>query len=101
VYATPADEFELARLEPAPGARVSIERRAGLEILLCERGPVRVACEGAALELERGGSCLVPADAGPYRVEGAGRLFRAGLPAARSAASSAPEGETKRRRCAS
>jgi mannose-6-phosphate isomerase len=81
VYEVPCDAFELALLEP-PRARPLLVTPAGVEILLCREGAVRVAAtrDGVGVELARGQSCLVPAAAGPYRVEGAGVLFRASLP---------------------
>jgi mannose-6-phosphate isomerase len=85
VYRTAAAEFELSRLEPTPAAPVEVAARQGIEILLCERGPLRVTVSRQGLELARGESCVVPAAAGPYRVEGSGRGFRAALPEGRTA----------------
>jgi mannose-6-phosphate isomerase len=101
VYRTEAAEFELSRLEPSAGAAVAIAARRGIEILLCERGPVRVAADGASLALGRGESCLVPAAAGPYRVEGSGRVFRAAIPSGLAAEPTKSEQGVEETRCAS
>jgi mannose-6-phosphate isomerase len=86
VFRTCAEEFELSELRPATGAPVVVASRASVEILWCAEGALRVErAGGGGLDLARGESCLVPAKAGPYRVCGAGRAFRAGLPLARAA----------------
>lgn len=83
-FPAPVDRFVLSILEVG-GAGIDIDARSGLEILLCIEGGVRVAARGdeGALVLGRGESCFVPAAAGRYRVEGAGRLYRAAVPPAR------------------
>jgi mannose-6-phosphate isomerase len=82
VWRTPAREFELSLLTPRPGAPVAITERAGIEVLWCAEGALEVASSaGEVLPLGRGESCVVPAAVGAYRVAGAGRVFRAGLPA--------------------
>lgn len=80
IWETPADAFELAEIDVGR-AGIVIAERTGVEILLCLAGMVHVA--GAGLTLRRGQSCLVPAAVGGYRLEGTGRLQRAGVPAAR------------------
>lgn len=81
-WSAPVDCFELSAV--AVDDAVSIDARVGVELLLCHEGAVQVAAEGgSALALARGQSCVVPAAAGPYRVRGGGRLYRAGVPAAR------------------
>jgi mannose-6-phosphate isomerase len=77
-WQTPAASFELGAIEVGSGG-VAVATRIGVEILLCHAGEVRVA---GGPTLRRGESCLVPAGAGPYRLEGAGRLYRASVPAA-------------------
>lgn len=81
VYATPAAEFELARIEVGASG-VAIEARSGVEILLCHAGRVRVAPAGggSAVTLRSGQSCLVPASLAAYRLEGESRLYRAAVP---------------------
>jgi mannose-6-phosphate isomerase len=78
-WRVPAPQFELGAIDVGPGD-VSITAREGVEILLCHAGEVRVV--GGPV-LRRGETCLVPAAAGSYRLEGAGRLYRAGVPAIR------------------
>lgn len=83
VWSTPAGEFELSELSPREGLAVAVGERAGVEILCCVEGACRVQPQqGGGVELGRGESCLVPAVVGAYRVTGAARLFRAGLPLA-------------------
>lgn len=78
VYATSAREFELAAIEVGPEGR-AVSAAHGVEILLGRAGRVEVRPEGQAapLTLSPGAACIVPAAAGPYRLAGAGRLFRA------------------------
>jgi mannose-6-phosphate isomerase len=107
VWRTPAAEFELAELRPSAQAPVAIAARAGVEVLWCAEGELHVATAGGAgLALRRGESCLVPAAAGPYRVAGAGRAFRAGVPLVGKASGAEPasgrrSGAAKRRPCGS
>ncbi len=79
VYATPAAEFELSRLEVQGDTRSF--PASGAEILLCTEGALLVrGASGDGVALSRGDSCLVPDAAGGYRLEGSGTLFRASVP---------------------
>ena len=78
-WCAPAPHFELGAIEVGADG-VAIAARGGVEVLLCHAGRVRV---GGGPTLRQGESCLVPAAVGPYRLEGAGRLYRAGVPANR------------------
>jgi mannose-6-phosphate isomerase len=82
VYATSAEEFELGSVEVG-GEGVVMSGERSVEVLLCYEGSVQLAplAGGEALALERGESCLVPADVGGYRIVGQGRLYRASVPA--------------------
>lgn len=82
VYDSPAREFRLSRLRVPGGEMVPGFGEPGCELLLCTEGGLRVEPIGAAkgLELVSGRSCLVPAEAGPYRVSGSGTLYRACVP---------------------
>ena len=81
VWRTPAVEFELSSLQPDTGRPCLVAARTGGEILWCSEGRMRVtSTEGGELVLISGESCIVPAAAGPYRITGAGRAFRAALP---------------------
>ena len=81
VYPTPAQQFELARLE------INGEYRQGarhtIEILLCVEGSGEILSQdwGEGHALERGRIFLVSAETPDYRIQGEGRLFRASLPA--------------------
>jgi len=82
-FETPAAEFELSELRVGPG--VAFESRdgdRGAEILLCVEGSATIAARESAdgVALERGGSVFAPACAGPYRVSGLARLYRARVP---------------------
>jgi mannose-6-phosphate isomerase len=79
-YATPAQEFELSRLRVEAERGFSFGADRSVEVLLCTRGAVRVAAESGAVELARGRSCLVPAAAGAYAVEGVGEVQRVTVP---------------------
>ena len=81
-YAASTPYFRLDRLDSAAGPVVAGAER-DVEILLCTDGAVRVVREadGEEIHLERGASALAPAAAGAYRVEGAGVVHRAGVPA--------------------
>lgn len=81
VYCSPAREFELETIRVEEEAAVSLECPAA-SILLCTEGAVRVeAADRAETRLPRGASCLVPAAAGQVRIRGAGRAYRASVPA--------------------
>jgi len=75
-YATPAEEFELSRVQVGAGRVFAPAAERGVEILVCTRGCVRVVAAGETLELGAGRSCVAPAAAGPYCVEGEGELHR-------------------------
>ncbi len=81
VYATTAEEFELASVEVSGEGVVRTCERS-VEVLLCYEGAVQVAplAGGDALALASGQSCLVPAAVGAYRIRGQGRLYRASVP---------------------
>ena len=81
-YATAAQAFELLVLRSAAGAPRRVAGRRSVEILLCTEGRLRIAAEraGDVLELVPGQAVLASAAAGAYRVEGAGVVYRAGVP---------------------
>jgi mannose-6-phosphate isomerase len=76
VYATPASEFCLSRIE-LRRSDFRADERHGPDILLCTEGIVNVAARGASLSLEKGTSVFVPARDGSYEARGEGTLFRA------------------------
>lgn len=77
VYRTPASEFELSTFDLLPNESPTIIDRRGPEILLCQRGVVRVLSEGRELELAQGQSAFVAASEPGYTLRGEGTLFRA------------------------
>ncbi len=80
VYATPAEAFELSRLE-IRGDYVE-SNRGGFEILLCERGRGTISGggNGASLELARGLACAISARVARVEIRGDLVLHRAALP---------------------
>jgi len=74
VYATPAAEFRLSRLEVTQP--VTLERW-GPDILLVTGGEVRASADGRTETLKQGDSVFVPFRDGAVTVEGAGTVFRA------------------------
>jgi len=83
-YASRAEEFQLAVLSVDDKHTYSAPARRSVEILLCVEGEGRLGDPAGVGEvaLRRGQSALIPAAAGAYRLSGAGRLYKAGLPEA-------------------
>ncbi|WP_068154151.1 mannose-6-phosphate isomerase, class I [Rhodococcus phenolicus] len=80
-YRTPAPEFALSRLEPAPGSPVTLAP-CGPQILLCTAGTVRLGCGGAGVELTPGHSVWISAADPELTVEAltaGAQVFRARL----------------------
>ncbi|MEV0678240.1 mannose-6-phosphate isomerase, class I [Actinosynnema sp. NPDC050436] len=78
-YRTPSPEFELSRLEVAPGARLRVDHD-GPQILLVTDGRARLSnSSGASLPVERGQSVWLPASDPAVLVtaDEPTRLFRA------------------------
>ena len=84
VYVTPAREFELSVLRVAEDVSHERAGERGVEILICTAGAGRIVApsQAAPVPWRRGVTLLVPAAAGPYRVEGVGELYRASVPLA-------------------
>ena len=81
-YASRAEEFQLAVLSIDGKRTYSGPARRGVEILLCVEGEgcLRDLAAAGELVLCQGQSALIPAAAGAYRLSGAGRFYKAGLP---------------------
>jgi mannose-6-phosphate isomerase len=79
IYATPAPEFQLARLDLSRARRFDATVN-GPELLLCIEGEAKLEAAGQACPLQRGQACFVPARSGAYRLDGAARVFRATAP---------------------
>jgi mannose-6-phosphate isomerase len=83
IYATPALEFQLSRIELTSEKGFQSAAITAPELLLCVEGLAQVelaAPDGAALParpLRRGQACFLPASAERYRLHGTGRVFRA------------------------
>ncbi len=78
-WPAPAPQFLLSRLAVREDRPYLSPPEHGLEILLAVEGQARVL-NPAAGQRERGGSLLVPASAGPYRIEGRADIYRASIP---------------------
>jgi mannose-6-phosphate isomerase len=88
-YPTPAEEFELSRVELREGAGRAVThsdrlpRSGGPEIWLVTEGHCRLTWPSGSLELPRGSSVFIPADVPSYHFSGIGELFGARVPVAR------------------
>jgi mannose-6-phosphate isomerase len=80
VYRTPAREFELAFVRVIPGAGHASPPGRGVELLLGLDGDAVLTAEGRSFSVAKGRSVFVPAAIGSYRIEGTGRICRAGVP---------------------
>jgi mannose-6-phosphate isomerase len=89
VFRTEAREFELGLAQVPADTPFAPEPGRGVEILLGIEGDCVLLSEDRDLPLGRGRAVFVPASVPSYRVEGAGRLARAAVPAQGLAASSA------------
>jgi mannose-6-phosphate isomerase len=78
-YPAAAEEFAFSILRVAEGTKYNIHCDRGAEIVLCSEGAVRLRSDGdgSQLDLERGESVFVPADAEGYSITGQGTLYRA------------------------
>jgi mannose-6-phosphate isomerase len=77
-YDTPVADFQLCALRLAGSSTLELDPGGRVEILLCTAGGVALVPRrgGSEVRLARGGSCLIPAGLGAYRVRGPGMLFR-------------------------
>ncbi len=90
VYACPVEDFLLSAVRP--GTAVPVEVAAtGPEIVLVGEGRIILHSRGGTLELHRGQSAFVQADAGNYEFQGEGLLWRAGLGVAQAPGAATPE----------
>jgi len=82
IFATPADEFELAVLHVRAGTPWQSARSRGVEILLSTEGNMTIADRGAgeSFNLEHGASVLIPNSVDCYELAGEGVVYRAGMP---------------------
>jgi mannose-6-phosphate isomerase len=80
VYRTPAREFELGLVRVSPDVPHVSPPGRGVEILLGFEGRATLVAEGRSASVARGRSVFVPASLPSYRIEGEGRIWRAGVP---------------------
>jgi mannose-6-phosphate isomerase len=80
IYATPAPEFRLSRIELDERTRFRSGPREGPEILLCVAGRIVAhPAQGEVHEVVRGAAVFVSAGDGGYELDGAGTVFRAAV----------------------
>ena len=82
VYATPAEEFQLAQLNLNGNTDFNAAPARSLELLLLVEGAVRLEAAAGQTQcrLVRGESVMIPACLPGYRIHGAGQVFRAAVP---------------------
>jgi mannose-6-phosphate isomerase len=80
VYRTPAREFELGLVRVATGTPHASPPGRGVELLLGLEGDATLVAEGGSFSVAKGRSVFVPAALESYRIEGEGRVCRAGVP---------------------
>ena len=85
IYQSPAEEYQLSRLNPTDTKPFRSGDRNGPEIILCYQGQVQAQGKfGPTLNLTRGDSVFIPFEVGKYSLEGHAVLYRAGLPKSRN-----------------
>jgi mannose-6-phosphate isomerase len=77
VYATPAPEFRLSRLDASQHPVLPVS---GPQLLLCTAGEAHLRRDTGDLRLRQGDAVFAGHDGGPIEVNGTGTLFRASLP---------------------
>jgi len=79
VYEAPAAEFRLSVITVSDGISFVSRADRTADILICMQGEARIqGLKGGGLDkLDKGTSVLVPAAAGPYRIDGEATLYRA------------------------
>lgn len=81
IFQTPAEEFMLSRVSVSNGISFLGPVCRSAEIILCVEGNARVDEVSSSLRttVSKGASLLIPASAGPYRVEGHAVFYRASV----------------------
>lgn len=83
VYPTNGEEFILSRIQTNNQTKYRRTENHGLEILLCMNGSATITqgTEKTLLNIEKGSSVLIPANAGAYEISGEAFFFKASIPA--------------------
>lgn len=81
-YRLDVGEFALSTIAIADENPYVGPTRHSAEILLCIDGSAQLSCIEASrpVEINKGTAVFVPAAAGPYRIEGSARLYKAAVP---------------------
>ena len=82
VYPADAEEFILSRMQTNNQYKYRCSENHGLEILLCMKGSATITqgTEKTLLNIEKGSSVLIPANAGTYEIRGEAFFFKASIP---------------------
>jgi mannose-6-phosphate isomerase len=82
LYRCPAEEFILSAISLDEGAVFMGSKKRSVEIMICTEGEAKIIDldrrENHALN--KGSSIIIPASAGPYRIEGKCNVYRAAVP---------------------
>ena len=83
IYPANAEEFILSRIQTNNQNKYRCSENHGLEILLCMNGSATITqgMEKTLLNIEKGSSVLIPANAGAYEINGEAFFFKASIPA--------------------
>jgi mannose-6-phosphate isomerase len=79
IFFTPAEEFRLAEVSTSPGRPYGNPGSGSIELAIVVEGEGAIEAE-SSLPISRGDSLLIPAAAGPYRIQGSLCLYRAFVP---------------------
>lgn len=81
IYPTPAKEFLMARIDLRGQYRSEVDRN--IEVGICISGSCTIegTRDGDFLDVVKGDSFLIPADAAAYKIEGTAELFISSVPA--------------------
>jgi len=82
IYPSRAEEFVLSNIMLEAGREYVSRQERGGEILLCTRGSLVISemTDEPGISLHRGGSVIIPAAVGRYRIKGEGSLYKASVP---------------------
>jgi mannose-6-phosphate isomerase len=82
LYRCPAEEFILSEISLNEGAVLVGPKERSVEIMICTEGEAKIIDldRKEDLSLNKGTAIIIPASAGPYRIEGRCTVYRAAVP---------------------
>lgn len=82
LYRCPAEEFILSEISLNEGAVFVGPKERSVEIMICTEGEAKIIDldRKEDLSLNKGTAIIIPASAGPYRIEGRCTVYRAAVP---------------------